>query len=321
MRRAHERILTLLLVPDSSGAEVQRVRVPWIWLRLGAVAAGALFVVLAAVAIHDAHLVHELHEVRALRAQNVALRGELERLEERVSTMATTVERVEQFDAQLRRITMLSDPARNLAIGPVGDTRGKPVDPLVAQAASVKRDLVGADGQRASTLMLERAELVERQARATEASIRGLQLYLEDQQSLLSQTPSLLPARGWKTSDFGFRVDPYTGMRQMHAGLDISTNIGSPVIAPGDGQVIWAGPQAAYGNVVMIDHGQGLVSFFAHLSEFGVKVGQQVQRGVEIAKTGNTGRSTGPHLHYEIRLHGIPQDPARFILEPMVELP
>jgi murein DD-endopeptidase MepM/ murein hydrolase activator NlpD len=101
----------------------------------------------------------------------------------------------------------------------------------------------------------------------------------------------------------------------MHNGRDISANIGTPVIATADGQVVWSGPQGAYGNVIMIDHGHSLTTLYAHLSELGAKVGESVKRGDLIGKVGNTGRSTGPHLHYEVRVGGVPQDPDRFILE------
>lgn len=312
-----ERILTLLVIPDSAGVEVKRLRVPRKWVIASAVAVSLLFVFFIAVLVHDIYLVGELKDIRQLRTENVQLRTQIERIDERVAGMTTVVDRVQQFDAQLRKITMLSDPERNIAMGPVGDLRKSPAaqDPLAAASAGLKRDLVKNSNDRAVDLIRHRLDVLDAETRSTEQSVRNLQLYLEDQQALLAQTPSLLPARGWKTSEFGFRIDPYTGLRQMHAGVDISSNIGTIILATGDGQVIWAAPQAAYGNVVMVDHGQGLVSFYAHLSEFGVKVGDQVKRGAEIAKMGNTGRSTGPHVHYEIRLNGVPQDPERYILE------
>ncbi|MFO0727041.1 MAG: M23 family metallopeptidase [Myxococcota bacterium] len=305
------------MIPDSAGVEVKRLRVPRRWVIAALVAVSLLFVFFVAVTIHDVYLVGELKDIRQLRTENVQLRTQIERIDERVAGMTTVVDRVQQFDAQLRKITMLSDPERNLAMGPVGDLRkdASAQDPLAASSAGLKRDLVKNSNDRAVDLIRHRLDVLDAETQSTEQSVRNLQLYLEDQQALLAQTPSLLPARGWKTSEFGFRIDPYTGLRQMHAGVDISSNIGTTIVATGDGQVIWAAPQAAYGNVVMVDHGQGLVSFYAHLSEFTVKVGDQVKRGSEIAKMGNTGRSTGPHCHYEIRLNGVPQDPERYILE------
>ncbi|MCC7385705.1 MAG: peptidoglycan DD-metalloendopeptidase family protein [Deltaproteobacteria bacterium] len=316
MSEKKARFLTFLVIPDSAGVEVKRLRVPRHWFTVGVSVAGTILLLLLLIAVHDFFLLGELRDVRRLRAENVQLRAQVERMDERVQGMSTLVERVQQFNAQLRKITMLSDPERNLAMGPVGQpasTNEGLQDPTALSAAGLKRDLLGED--RAVQLIDNRLALLETDAKSTEDDSRGLQLYLEDQQALLSATPSLLPARGWRTSSFGFRTDPYTGLQQMHSGLDISANIGTTVQATGDGLVTWSGVQGAFGNLIIIDHGQGLSSAYAHLSEIQVKVGDQVKRGATIAATGNTGRSTGPHLHYEIRLNGIPQDPERFILE------
>lgn len=310
-----ERILTLLVIPDSAGVEVKRLRVPRRWVTLGLGATAGVFIFLVAVAIHDLYLLGERDDLRALRTENVELRAQVERLEDRVQGMAAAVERVQQFDAQLRRMTMLSDPERNLSVGPVGELKDSAPDPLTAASVGLKRDLLGDDNDRAVDLIRRRLEFLESETERAETSVRNLQVRLEDQDALLSSTPSLLPAKGWKTSDFGFRVDPYTGLQQMHNGRDISANIGTPVIATADGQVVWSGPQGAYGNVIMIDHGHSLTTLYAHLSELGAKVGESVKRGDLIGKVGNTGRSTGPHLHYEVRVGGVPQDPDRFILE------
>jgi len=311
-----ERILTLLVIPDSAGVEVKRLRVPRRWVTLAIGAAASILATLLAVTAHDIYLLGEMDDMRALRSENVQLRAEVERLEERVQGMGMVVDRVQQFDAQLRRITMLSDPERNIGIGPVGEPPSdKGQDPLSAASVGLKRDLLGDDSGRAVDLIRRHLDFLNSETRSTEGRIRNLQMYLEDQHALLSSTPSLRPAEGWKTSQFGFRTDPYTGLKQMHGGVDISCNIGTPVRATGDGQVVWAGPQSAYGNVIIIDHGHNLSSVYGHLSEVGVKVGETVKRGSWIGKSGNTGRSTGPHVHYEIRVGGVPQDPEPYILE------
>ena len=123
------------------------------------------------------------------------------------------------------------------------------------------------------------------------------------------------PARGWVTSDFGIRLDPYTAERVMHKGLDIANSFGAPVMAPADGVVIFAGTEGGYGKVVVIDHGYGVKTRFGHLSKLEVKTGDRVKRGQVVGAVGNTGRSTGPHLHYEVRVNGIPENPRKFILE------
>ena len=256
-------------------------------------------------------------EMRTLKSENQGLRTRIESMDMEVDGLSQVINRIEMFDARLRKVTMLSDPERNLAMGPVG----KPSASSNAagtgySAAALKRDLIGERGsEQALALIKDRVELLAEESSQAESSVRQLEMYLADQQALLSSTPSLKPARGWRTSSFGHRVDPYTGLKQMHAGVDIAANLGQEVIAPGDGLVTYASPRGAYGNVIIIDHGHNVTTLYAHLQEFAVKAGARVKRGTLIGRVGNTGRSTGPHLHYEIRINGVPQNPDRFILE------
>jgi murein DD-endopeptidase MepM/ murein hydrolase activator NlpD len=117
------------------------------------------------------------------------------------------------------------------------------------------------------------------------------------------------------TSTFGPREDPFTGERIMHFGLDLAAPEGAQVRAPAAGNVIFAGERGPYGNMIAIDHGRGVVTHYAHLSRLLVDVGTTVERGQHIGAIGNTGRSTGPHLHYETRVSGVPVNPMRFVLE------
>lgn len=126
--------------------------------------------------------------------------------------------------------------------------------------------------------------------------------------------PSVTPIKdAWHSSDFGWRIDPFTGEMAMHQGVDFMAHEGTPVVASASGIVVYAGIQAQYGNMVEIDHGNDIVTRYGHASRLLVKVGQVVQRGQEIAKVGSTGRSTGNHLHFEVRYKGIAQNPVRFL--------
>jgi murein DD-endopeptidase MepM/ murein hydrolase activator NlpD len=129
--------------------------------------------------------------------------------------------------------------------------------------------------------------------------------------------PTLLPILdGWFSSNFGYRIDPFTGMQSFHEGIDFPAESGTPVVAAASGKVIEADYQPQYGKIVTIDHGNGLVSRYAHASEVYVSEGDLVVRGQRVASVGSTGRSTGPHLHFEVRLNGVPQNPARFLHPP-----
>ena len=129
--------------------------------------------------------------------------------------------------------------------------------------------------------------------------------------------PSLWPVIGRVTSSFGERLDPFNGEGAFHAGIDIATSYGSPIHAPADGFIQKAGPANGYGREMVIDHGQGITTIYGHLSGFAVAAGQQVKRGQVIGYIGSAGRSTGPHLHYEVRIRNTPVNPHKYLRETM----
>lgn len=148
-----------------------------------------------------------------------------------------------------------------------------------------------------------------------EIQVHQLDQFLIDRDSFIRSTPTLLPTRGWITSYYGPRFSPTSFRMRMHEGLDIGGRPGTPIMAPADGRIAYAGVKPGFGNFVQIDHGYGVESFFAHSRDLMVKSGQVVRRGDMIATVGNTGASTGPHLHYEIRVNGTPVDPLYYILD------
>lgn len=125
--------------------------------------------------------------------------------------------------------------------------------------------------------------------------------------------PSSPPVSGPIGSGFGFRADPFTGRRALHTGLDFPSDTGTPITAAAGGVVINVGPHPAYGQMVELDHGNGLMTRYAHASKVLVKQGDLVRRGQPIAAVGTTGRSTGPHLHFEVLVEGVPQNPVKFL--------
>ncbi|MGH8705349.1 MAG: M23 family metallopeptidase [Burkholderiales bacterium] len=134
--------------------------------------------------------------------------------------------------------------------------------------------------------------------------------------------PTMMPVKApFNASGFGVRIDPITGQQAMHEGIDFITDTGTPVVAAAGGVVLFAGFHPQYGYVIDIDHGNDLVSRYAHLSKMLVKEGDVLQRGRRIADSGNTGRTTGPHLHFEVRFRGAPQNPARFLLAANPQIP
>jgi len=146
------------------------------------------------------------------------------------------------------------------------------------------------------------------------AALEGALFRMEVLERTLVAVPSGNPANVlMMSSGFGYRSDPFTGGGAMHAGLDFRGPIGTPILAAAPGKVVFVGQKSGYGNVVEVDHGQGILTRYAHLSGFTAKVGTQVAAGEQIAKMGSTGRSTGSHLHFEVRLNGVAVNPRRFL--------
>ena len=151
-------------------------------------------------------------------------------------------------------------------------------------------------------------------SRQVESDLSLLEQRLVAQYQLLSSTPSIAPVRGLLTDGFGGRSDPFTGQSASHPAIDISSAVGQPVRAPADGIVVKAEWANGYGNVIYLSHGYGYSTRYGHLSGYNVKAGQRVKRGETIGFVGSTGRSTGPHLHYEVRVNGNPVNPLEYVL-------
>jgi murein DD-endopeptidase MepM/ murein hydrolase activator NlpD len=170
------------------------------------------------------------------------------------------------------------------------------------------------DDKELARLMHRSLDSLENEIAIGEKEKTNLYEFFENQKMLLASTPSIRPANGWMSSRFGHRRSPFTGKREMHRGIDIATKMGAPIVAPADGIVSFTGRNGGYGKTVSIKHGHGLVTKYAHLKKALVKKGQYVKRGETIALVGNSGRSTGPHLHYEVHLNKMAVDPLRYII-------
>ena len=158
-------------------------------------------------------------------------------------------------------------------------------------------------------------EELQMQASIQEQNAFKVERFFEAQRSLLAATPTIWPVHGWITSPFGHRISPFTGTLQMHEGIDICARLGTPIKATADGIIIYSGWKPDYGKNIVIDHGYGYRTHYAHLSKIYVHHGQRVRRGEIIGTVGNTGRSTGPHLHYEVLVNGIPVNPKKYLLD------
>jgi murein DD-endopeptidase MepM/ murein hydrolase activator NlpD len=168
-------------------------------------------------------------------------------------------------------------------------------------------DQVGTGGPETVSALDKAADQLERGMRDIGDRLRADSLRL-------ASVPTGLPVQGYVTDGFGLRNNPFGGAgREAHEGLDIAVDFGTPVSATADGLVIWASPHAGYGNIVVLYHSNGITTRYGHLSRITVEVGRRVKRGDQIGLAGSTGRSTGPHVHYEVRENDQPVNPDRYI--------
>lgn len=246
-------------------------------LGLGLAAIGAVQAEMTALRSSNASLTLENESFRAatgeLAQQITSLQGALDELSDKA-----------QLDPATRRaIDRLPAVVRSRAIG--GGT------PLVGTGRAA------AFPERTLSLLSDLLGVIENRLAVVRTTV-------ENQQALAAATPTMWPVAGWLSSAFGTRTDPFNGSPDFHPGLDISANRGTPVFATANGRISSARYHGDYGNAVLIDHGFGIETRFAHLSGFAVRVGQDVRRGDVIGYVGSSGRATSSHLHYEILLNG-----------------
>lgn len=284
---------TILIIPEGSH------RVRRFALRLSALkwsAAGAVCAVLLVLglAVYAVKAGFDRHEYEKLRAQARQHQQEMDQLVAKLEDLRKELLVMAQNDAKMRVMNKLTKPGGD-ALGGVGGPAvdSEPLDNL--------------------TSLQQQIDELRREVDLRRVSQEETHGYLSDQRSLLGARPTGWPAKGWVTSDFGVRFDPFDGQRRMHEGIDIATRSGMPVLATAAGIVREVGSEPGYGKLVVIDHGYGFSTAYGHNSRIMVKAGQRVKRGEMVATAGNTGRSTGTHVHYEVRVNGVPVNPHKYL--------
>jgi len=247
-------------------------------------------------------------EAQRLRSQNRALQAELARFDQRMQDLETTLDQVATNDANFRSIAGLEviDP-EVLQAGVGGPGLGSPETSSLWVVDSAAAESVFAAGYDLSAL--------ERRARLLSESLEEATDSVLAHRELLESTPSILPTAGWLTSRFSqARMHPIHNRPLPHEGVDIAAPTNTPIFAAAKGRVLRAGWVVGYGLAVEIDHGFGYSTLYGHASSLIVQPGQEVVRGEMIARVGSTGISTSSHLHYEVRVNGVPEDPTTYIL-------
>lgn len=242
---------------------------------------------------------------------------ELKQLRQEAGDRDFLAAKVGQLEGELSRLRDLDRKLRVVAGLDPGDDQGR----LAQGGAEVLSRSALLDAVRKGTGRLAEwvnrdLEVLGQEITSRERSFRELKTLLEEKRSFLASTPTIWPVKGLVTAGYGYRQSPFTGQREMHEGLDVAAPHGSPILATANGVVSFSGPLAAFGNVVFINHGHGFTTFYAHNSSNRVKEGQQVRRGEVIAYVGTSGRTTGPHVHYEVQVNGTTVNPLKYIVDP-----
>ncbi|MFN3873331.1 MAG: M23 family metallopeptidase [Ignavibacterium sp.] len=238
-----------------------------------------------------------------LEQENLLLKEKLKNLSAQYASIKDELDNLMELSSNLRKLTNLKPLMNQELIGKGGNLFTEEFASILTKDENVSNSL-----ELIETL-INKFELEKREyERITEK--------LNENSVFYDALPAIIPTTGgYSIEGFGMRMHPILKVMKMHEGLDILTDVGSPVFAPGNGKVTYVGLRGGYGLVVEVDHGFGYRTVFAHLSKALVKEGQSVKRGDKIALTGNSGLSTGPHLHYEVHLNGIPQDPINYFFE------
>jgi murein DD-endopeptidase MepM/ murein hydrolase activator NlpD len=201
----------------------------------------------------------------------------------------------------------LGDPEVSAPTGPTPQLPDAPADPQARIEAGPDEPLIAA--------LHRGAKQLGEVAASQERSLSEVASQLESKRAHLAATPAIWPTKGWLTSRFGTRTSPFTNQRQFHAGIDIAGERGTDVVAPAQGKVVFSGSRGPLGKSIIIDHGYGVRTQYGHSDDLYVKTGESVQRGQRIATLGNSGRSTGPHLHYVVEVKGKAVNPLDYIFD------
>ena len=298
---------TFLYVPESEGG-VRTVTVP---KRLTAALGGLLVLLILVVGAITVSFVRQSSSLRTLELRDL----EVVTLREKISELEQSVRNYESMMVQNRQ---LQERASLIAgLGPLEDEFSARLgqgghEPVVEDGLGLV-DEISRDRIRDLRVQLDR--LVKEAHFQRDGFERVLEALRHDQE-MRESTPSIRPViGGYISSRYGRRIDPFTGQPALHRGLDFSAPVGTPVLAPASGRVKRASRGGSLGQFIEIDHGNGLVTRYAHLSEFLVRKGDWVTRGQIIGRVGNTGRSTGPHLHYEVVNNGRSENPWLYIIQ------
>ncbi len=293
----NKKFYTIMIVPHAA-AKFRRIKISRNFL----IAAGSFLGLVFTAGLMFPHYLLRSSQLSAnlqrMAQENQELRKANEKFDESLSDLRS---RLAEFETKATKFAMLAG---------VEDPQSQQ---LAAGGSSF--DLKGLSPKASQAVIESEINTLKERSGVLQDTFRVLDVAFQKQSLLLSSTPSIYPVHGLLGNGYGWRRDPFTGMRDFHQGLDLVAPIGTKVVAPADGIVTRVGQSGGFGNSIFVSHGYGIITRYGHLSAYNVKVGQRVKRGDVIGMVGSTGRSTGPHLHYELLVHQRNVDPVKYILE------
>ena len=304
-----ERISFCLI--SNTGGRVKQYAASKTTLRVLAFFCMAFIAVLAYVVYDYKNLRHTYFNTHQLEGSIASQLEEIKSQRKQIQTFA------KEINSLKVKLTALKNTEEKIRV--IANLELTTQDGLFGVGGSMPEDLeTNLDLERKhNSLVREMHEQAEHLSAAFTNQSRGFESllkHLEDQRNLLACTPAIRPTDGWVTSRFGYRSSPFTDKREFHKGLDIATRKGTPIVATASGVVSYVGWKGHLGRVIVIDHGYGMVTRYGHIKKALVKRGKTVKRGQKIAIVGSSGRTTGPHVHYEVLLNGLPVNPQKYIL-------
>lgn len=300
------------MIFDTTGTPVRQTSVPSMLIPVT-----VLLLMAAAVALYlgisdylrlknEAQNVHRLRsDLRTQEEIATEQQSQIVSFSNKINYLNVKLAKLYDFERKIRIIANLEANDEGNSMFGVGGSDPEDLDPSI---------MMEQDYQELVRDMHTEINEIDQASHSQHDSFSSIVKQLEGKQNLLAATPSIRPVKGWISSRFGYRVSPFTGRRQFHRGLDIAARSGTPIISPADGRVTFAGKKGLMGNMMTIEHGYGMVTRYGHIKKMLKKKGERIERGETIALVGNTGRSTGPHVHYEVRLNGLAVNPMKYFL-------
>ncbi|MDJ0852829.1 MAG: M23 family metallopeptidase [Myxococcota bacterium] len=323
--------LSLIVVSDET-SPIRRMDLRRSTVRRAVWAAGVVALLLLAALVDWVMVRLEHPELGRLRQVTAEQQARIDSFDDTVAEVEATLSRVREFERKVRTIANLPGSAAAggagvVEVGPAGDgdldgQGGEAVEAVPTGAGTLPPSSRAPGKARSSddqdellSLLRQEVKRLGHVADQRQLSLQELVTQLEDKHQRLASSPAVWPTQGWLTSRFGTRISPFTGKRQFHAGIDVAGERGTPVIATANGKVVFSGSKGPLGKTVIIDHGHGIRTHYGHNHELFVKRGEKVERGQKIATLGNSGRSTGPHLHYTVEVRGKAVNPLDYIFD------